>query len=160
MIDFMNDTNQLKIKIARFCAWRERCTKETEEKLFALGATTKQAQQLISWLQQENYLSNKRFALAFASGKFNNNQWGKQRITAELKFRNIDNLLVQEAIDSIDHVEYERIAFSLGRKKWDEIKIDDSYQKKQKTAAFLANKGFESDLAWKVAESCSDTPNR
>jgi len=152
----MNDINQLKIKITRFCAWRERCQKETEEKLVALGATTNQAIQLISWLQEENYLSNKRFALAFASGKLNNNNWGKLKITAELKFRNIDGILIREAVDSIDPVEYERIAFSLGRKKWKEIKTDDLYLKKQKTAAFLANKGFESDLAWKVADSCND----
>jgi regulatory protein len=153
----MNDSNQLKIKIARFCAWRERCTKETKEKLFALGATSEQAEQLISWLQQENYLNNKRFSLAFASGKLKNNHWGKLKITVELKVRNIDDLLIREAIDSLDHDEYERIAFSLGRKKWNEIKANDIYLKKQKTAAFLAGKGFENDLAWRVAENCNTT---
>ncbi len=151
----MDEINQLKTKIARFCAWRERCIKETEDKLFTLGANAKQTQQLVAWLQKENYLSNIRFATAFTRGKFSNNQWGKLKIKSELLQRNIPDQIISNTLENIDQNEYESVAFSLAKKKWKETKTDDLFLKKQKTAAYLSGKGYESDIAWKAADVAS-----
>jgi regulatory protein len=79
------DSNQLKRKMARYCAWRERNTAETEQKLIQLGASSKQVKELLTWLRDENYLNDLRFAISFANGKFLNNHWGRFKISAELK---------------------------------------------------------------------------
>lgn len=139
--------------MARFCAWRERCTRETEEKLIQLGASGKQVKDLLKWLSEENYLNDERFARSFAQGKFSNNHWGKHRITAELKARKIDNHYIKTAINLIEDNHYEETAVHLAKKKWNEIKTEDSFIKKQKVAAYLVGKGFEMDKVWKIIES-------
>lgn len=146
------DTIQLKQKAAKFCAWRERCSSEVIEKLRQLGATLQQQQQVLQWLQQENYINNKRFAATFARGKFTNNNWGRQRIFLELKSRGIDEADIQKALEEIPENEYLKTLEKLARKKWNETKTDDLYIKKQKTAAFLAGKGYENELLWKMVE--------
>jgi regulatory protein len=148
----MIDSNQLKLKMARFCAWRERCSFESEEKLYQLGATDKQSKELLKWLEEENYLNDERFARSFAQGKFSNNNWGKHRILAELKARKIDQLIILAAINLIDDTQYKQTATRLAKKKWNEIKTEDSFIKKQKVAAYLVGKGFEMDLVWKILE--------
>ncbi len=152
----MIDNNQLKLKIARFCAWRERCSHETRQKLIQSGATPKQVKEIIQWLEAENYLSDQRFARSFVQGKFSYNHWGKQRISAELKTRQIDPHDISEALDLIDEEAYHDQALKLAHKKWLELKEEDPFIKKQKTAAYIANKGFELDMVWKIVEKMSN----
>jgi regulatory protein len=113
----MIDSNQLKLKMARFCAWRERCSFETEEKLYQLGATGKQIKGIAKWLEEENYLNDERFARSFAQGKFSNNNWGKHRILAELKARKIDQLFIHAAINLIEDTQYEANSHTSGQKE-------------------------------------------
>jgi len=153
------DSDQLKKKMARYCAWRERYTGETEQKLIQLGASAKQIKELLQWLMDENYLNDLRFANAFAKGKFSNNQWGKYRIIAELKARNIHPDFITQAMESIEDSEYIDTALRLAQKKWREIKDVDLFVKKQKTASYIAGKGFETTLAWKIAEQMEKQQN-
>lgn len=148
----MIDNNQLKLKMTRFCAWRERCSHETRQKLIQSGASPRQVKEIIQWLMEENYLNDQRFACSFARGKFAYNHWGKQRISAELKNRQIDPLYITEAIELIDEGDYHDAALMLARKKWKDIREKDPFIKKQKTAAYLASKGFELDMVWKIVE--------
>jgi regulatory protein len=142
----------LKRKIAAYCAYRERCRKEIQDKLSDLGATVEMCKDIITWLEQENYFNNQRFAISFARGKFSNNNWGKHRIMLELKVREIAPEDINFAMKEIETDEYHRGIEKLAMKKWNEIKLDDIYLKKQKTASFLTQKGFEPELAWKVTE--------
>ena len=135
-------------KIAKYCAYRERCSKEVQEKLSQLGATPKQEALLIKWLKEEKYLDNSRFAVAFVRGKFSNNHWGKQRLSLELKARNIDQQDIRKALEEINTNDYLSIIEKLARKKWGEIKETDRYKKEQKTIAFLVGKGYEMETAW------------
>jgi regulatory protein len=148
----MIDVNLLKKKMARFCAWRERCSGETIEKLRESGAGEKQIKEIIKWLAEENYLNDERFARSFATGKFSNNHWGKQRIIAELIHRKIARELIDDALQLIDDEIYLETANKLARKKYSELKDNDLYIKKQKTAAYLTGKGFEAAIAWQVVE--------
>jgi regulatory protein len=147
----------LKRKIAAYCAFRERCRKEIQNKLSDLGATVEMCQDIISWLEQENYFNNKRFAVSFARGKFSYNNWGKHRIMLELKVREIAPEDISFAIKEIETDEYFSGIEKLALKKWNEIKLDDLYLKKQKTAAFLTQKGFEPELAWKATDKLEHT---
>jgi regulatory protein len=148
----MMELNQLKQKMARFCAWRERCTGETIEKLRESGAGDKQIKDVIRWLTEENYLNDERFARSFVTGKFSNNHWGKQKILAELHFRNIHKEIINDAINLIDDETYLAMAVKLAGKKWADIREDDLYIKKQKTAAYLAGKGYEASVAWQAVQ--------
>jgi regulatory protein len=146
----MDRTEEFKTILARFCAYRERCSREVKEKLVRMGATQAQATALIKWLQDENYLDDARFAQAFARGKFRVNYWGKYRIINELQQRDISSDHIKKALEEIPVEEYQSILEKLLLKKWNETKETDIYLKQQKTIAYLAGKGYETDLIWKI----------
>ncbi len=149
----MNELSELKRKIARFCAWRDRCSIEVEKKLYELEATPLQTKELMKWLNDEKFLDDARFAKSYAYGKFSQNHWGKLRIIAELRHRALEQELINEALKNISENEYTETLESLAGKKFRDIKSNDLFIKKQKTAAYLSSKGFENDLIWKTVET-------
>lgn len=150
---FMDDLISLKTKMARYCAWRDRCTAEVEKKLYELEAAPEQIPQLIQWLEDEKYLDDARFAESYVRGKFSANQWGRIRIVAELRSRNIAENIIREALKSIQHRDYLATLQRLTKNKYQTVKSEDVQVKKQKTLAYLVSKGFENDLIWDVLKT-------
>lgn len=143
---------QIKKKAEKYCAWQERCSHDVKIKLLNLGASQQDAEKIIKWLKDEKYIDDSRFAATFARGKFNNNNWGKQRIIIELRARNIEELLISEALEEIKVNDYLKTLKELATRKWKEIKTEDAFIKKQKTAAFLVRKGYETGLVFRILE--------
>ena len=137
-------------KARQFCAYQERCSSEVRRKLRNIGAGNLQSEQIIQQLEEEGYLSNIRFAKAFSSGKLNNNHWGRIRIRQELYARNIDGVLVDEALQEIDESSYKTILSKLVNRKASDLKETDPAVAKGKIAAYCTGKGFEHDLVWQV----------
>jgi regulatory protein len=137
-------------KAARYCAYQPRCTKEVVSKIKELGAPDEVALKIANKLYQEKYFNNNLFAKAYASGKIRNNHWGKVRVVLELKHKGISPEIIQNAIDEINNDEYLEILTTLAKKKIKEIKNSEKRIKFQKTLYFLANKGFEKNLAIEV----------
>jgi len=144
------DFEQLKKKLAKYCAWQERCSDDVNKKLINLGASKHDMEKIVKWLTDEKYINDSRFAASFARGKFNNNNWGKNRIIAELRARNLDEQIIRDALNEIEENDYLNTIKELALRKWKEIKTDDPFVKKQKTAAFLVNKGYETDLVFRI----------
>ncbi len=143
---------QLKKKAAKYCAWQERSSHDVKIKLQNLGASQQEAEKIIKWLKDEKYVNDSRFAATFARGKFRNNNWGKQRIILELRARNIEELLISEALEEIKVNDYLKTLKELATRKWKEVKTEDTFIKKQKTAAFLVSKGYETDLVFRILQ--------
>ena len=76
-------------KLESYCAYQDRCHKEVESKLRAMGMIPEAKDQIIGHLIKENYLNEERFSKSFARGKFRIKKWGKNRIVNELKQRQI-----------------------------------------------------------------------
>lgn len=143
--------DELKKKMSRFCAWRERCTTEAEKKLRELGACKEQISQALTWLEQEGYLDDARFARSYARGKFTNNQWGRIKITAGLRSLGINQEMIDEALGYIDDSDYYETLLRQAKKKWDTIKTaKNPFDRKQKVTAYLLGKGYETELALQV----------
>lgn len=146
----MIDIAELKQKMGRFCAWRERSSHEVQDKLYNLGAGQRQVNEVLAWLREENFINDERFAIAFARGKFINNQWGRVRIVAELRLRKMDQDTIGKAISQLDEEMYLEMVEKLAIKKYNQLKEEDLFLRRQKTAAYLAGKGFEQDIVWKI----------
>ncbi len=143
---------QLKKKTAKYCAWQERCSHDVKIKLQNLGASQQETEKIMKWLKDEKYINDTRFAATFSRGKFINNKWGKKRIISELRARNIDDQIIKDALNEIAGNDYLKTIEDLASRKWKDIKTDDLFVKKQKTAAFLVNKGYETDLVFRILE--------
>jgi regulatory protein len=74
-------------KIEHYCAYQERCHTEVEQKLRTMKMDSEEIDEIIAHLIGSNFLNEERFACSFARGKHRIKQWGKIRITNELKFR-------------------------------------------------------------------------
>ena len=67
---------EAKVKIAKFCAYQERCHQEVRDKLFSFGLLPNDVEEIIFELIQEDFINEERFTKAFVRGKFNYKKWG------------------------------------------------------------------------------------
>ncbi|MCW5514963.1 regulatory protein RecX [Muriicola sp. Z0-33] len=140
-------------KLEGYCAYQERCHKEVGDKLIEMRMIPEARDHIIAHLIKENYLNEERFARAFARGKHNIKKWGKKRIIAELKRRNISKYNIKHAISEIDDERYLEIFNELSDKRHSQIQEKNIHKKRKKLANYLLYRGWEAHLVYdKVKE--------
>ncbi|MRJ07925.1 RecX family transcriptional regulator [Ornithobacterium rhinotracheale] len=137
---------EIKEKMARYCAYQDRCHWEVEQKLKEFFLIPEAKDEVILMLMQHNFLNEERFAHSFVRGKFNQKQWGRLKITQELKKRNIGTRLINEALKQIDNQDYLKTLTDLMEKKADHITYKNEYDKRTKLTRYLMQKGYEYEL--------------
>lgn len=135
-------------KARKYCAYRERCSREVSDKLRQMGAGEALRQQIIKRLMEEGFLDDLRFARLYARGKFLNNQWGKVRIKAELLSRGIDDAHIMMALSEIDQQQYSEMLHAILIKKYHSIREKNRTNPEERTAAYAIQKGYEPGLVW------------
>jgi regulatory protein len=134
-------------KAKYYCAYQERCHAEVKEKLYSMGLWKKDVEEIISQLIEENYLNEERYAIAFAGGKFRMRQWGRIKITFELRQKMISAYCIKKALKQIDAADYEKTLLKLAEEKWQSLKSEKNiFIKKRKTQDYLLQKGFEHEM--------------
>lgn len=142
-------------KACHFCAYQERTQQETRDKLYDLGLSSEEVEELITKLIVENYINEERFAKSFAGGKFRIKKWGRNKILQELKRRNLSPYCIKKGMEEIDENDYLQILENQAIEKSKVVKEPDLYKRKHKIATFLISKGFEPDLVWDIVkEKC------
>jgi regulatory protein len=135
-------------KIENYCAYQERCHKEVVQKLQSMHMIPEAIDTIVVHLLQHNFLNEERFAKAFVSGKFRIKKWGKQRITIELKQKDISKSIITSALKTINDVTYLNTFHALAEKKANSIKDTNPFKKKKKLADYLLYRGWESHLVY------------
>ncbi|WP_291722212.1 regulatory protein RecX [Bernardetia sp.] len=144
------------LKLAAFCAYQERCHKEIYEKLAEWKIDEGDHYAIITLLEEENFLSEKRFAESYVRGKFNYKKWGRKKIRYGLVQKDISEKVISDALASeIDKQEYFSVLYELLEKKWSDLleKEDDAYKRKVKATNYGLQKGYEAGL---IREILSD----
>jgi regulatory protein len=134
------------VKIAKYCAYQERTHREVRNKLFEFGLHPDQVEELISKLITENYISEERYAIAFARGKSNSRRWGKQKIAFELQKKGVSKNNIKTGLAAIDEETYLKNAMKLINER---LKIETKkpeWQRKILIIKFMTSKGYEPDL--------------
>lgn len=142
--------DELLHKAASYCSISEHCEMDVYEKLKAWEVDTKQAEEIVQHLIDENFLNEERFAKAFVKDKFRFNKWGKIKIKYALKQKRLDNALIDKALASIDDGEYEEMLASILQTKLKSLKWEYEYEKMGKLFNFAQNRGFESAVIDRV----------
>lgn len=136
------------VKMENYCAYRERCWQEVDQKIKTLGITAEIAGEIRFVLQEEGYVDDARFARAFAGGKFRVNRWGRVRIRLELQRRGIAPALVESALEEIDEQEYRSVLQERLMKKRTQYQANTDPNGRAKAAAALIRAGFEPELVF------------
>ena len=137
-------------KISRYCAFRERCIREVLQKLQEMKVPAEKRSRIISYLEENNFISEARFAGLFARGKFHVNKWGRIKIQSELKNRGIPDDLIRNAMTEIGGEEYLETIRDLILKKQQEIKAGKNLNIREKIITFVTGKGFEFDITARI----------
>ncbi|MEX2588813.1 MAG: regulatory protein RecX [Chitinophagales bacterium] len=132
----------------RYCAYQERCPADIRKKAAKFEISEAETEALIKRLIEENYIDIKRYASAYARGKFHQNKWGKVKIEQGLRQKEIDEKHIDYGLREISRKEYSDTLQKLIAQKWKSANGKNDFEKKQKLAAFLLRKGYESDLVW------------
>jgi regulatory protein len=135
-----------KIKLENYCAYRERCEQEVCRKMYDWQIPEADRDDLIAYLKEEGFLNEDRFVAAFARGKFRIKHWGRNKIQAELRARQIKDPKIRQSMAQIDEGEYFISLLELLEKKEKLLKEPDAFKKKQKLFLYAMQKGYESDL--------------
>lgn len=135
-------------KMERYCAYQERCHKDVEDKLKTMKLIPEAKEKIILHLLEHNFLNEERFAKAFARGKFTIKKWGKQRITRELKMRQISSYNIKTAFKEISEEDYFETFHKLAEKKFSILTERDKNKKRKKLTDFLLYRGWETNLVY------------
>ncbi len=138
------------VKARRWCALQERNHNEIKEKLFSYEVRYNDIQLIITELIGEGFLSEERYAKAYAGGKFRMKQWGKNKISQQLQVKGVSEKNIATGLKEIDEKDYHNTIKKLIQKKLASVKELNDFQKKGKLAQFLMTKGYEAELVWNI----------
>lgn len=133
-------------KIKTYCAYQDRSHQEVKDRLYAYGLYKNEVDNILGELIAENYLNEERFARQFAGGKFRMKQWGKVKITNELKIRSVSEYNIRIALQEIDATDYMAALQKLTAAKWNSLKDEQYINREVKTTRYLLQKGYEAAL--------------
>lgn len=135
-------------KMARYCAYQERCHFEVRQKLFGSGLSEVEIENIICDLVEQNFIDELRFSKAYVRGKFNVKGWGRIKIKQHLKQKKVSDFCIKKGLQEISSEDYFRKLTELKNKKERLLVAEDEFTKKQKLGRFLIGKGFEPEMVW------------
>jgi len=142
--------DQILDKMAKFCAYQERCVKDVTEKLKTFEISSKDREDILNYLIDNRFVSNERFAKAFVRGKINQSGWGLNKIRFHLIQKGIAKELIDEALQDFDEESYRQRLIEVLKAKSKTVKAANEFEKNRKLAAYAIQKGFEAGLVWEV----------
>ena len=140
------------ISIRHFCAYQERAQQEVRDKLYELGMTKPEVEEILADLISENFLNEERFANSFAGGHFRIKSWGRLKINHALYQKKVSAYNIKMALKTIDEADYLAKLEDLATKKWKSLKGERGLSRMAKTQAFLHQRGFEPALIQPIVQ--------
>lgn len=135
-------------KAMALCALRELCKSDIRQKLVSWGVNDNDSGKILSLLIKERFIDEERYSIAFVKDKFRYNKWGKVKICAALKVKNIPGETIARSLKVIDDVSYMEAVKTLISSHRKKIKAKNQYDLKGKLLRFGLSRGFESYLLY------------
>ena len=142
--------DQILDKMAKYCAYQERCVKDVRDKLKTFDIPKEEKIKILDYLMTNRFVNDERFAKSFVRGKVNQSGWGLNKIRFHLMQKGIDLETIEEALGQTDEEVYRQRLKDILKSKSKTVKAATDFEKKRKLAAYAMQKGFESSLVWEV----------
>ena len=137
------------LKMADLCARAEHCSHEIAEKLRKMHIEPSDAREIIEYLEENQYIDNRRFANAFVRDKVRFSGWGVNKIRGALIMKRIDSATIHESICNIDEEEYSEACKKAALSKARTLDLRD-YNDRNKLYRYLLSRGFETSVISKI----------
>ena len=142
--------DQVLDKMAKYCAYQERCVKDVKDKLKTFDIPQEERDKIMAYLLDNRFVNDERFSKSFVRGKVNQSGWGLNKIRFHLIQKGIAKELIDEALGQTDEEMYRQRLTDILTTKAKTVKAASEFEKKRKLAAYAMQKGFEGNLAWEV----------
>ena len=142
--------DQVLDKMAKYCAYQERCVKDVRDKLKTFDIPEEEKAKILDYLLDNRFVNDERYAKAFVRGKVNQSGWGVNKIRFHLIQKGIDKNIIEEALGQTDEEAYRQRLIEILETKSKTVKAANDFEKKRKLAAYAMQKGFEGSLVWEV----------
>lgn len=120
------------------------------------GVGREDTEKIINLLISEKFIDEERYALAFTRDKFNYNKWGKIKIAAHLKAKEIPGGLIDNAQGTIGDDLYLKTLKNLISDHRRFVKARNQYDLKSKLMRFGLSRGFESSLLYDLLHTMEE----
>jgi regulatory protein len=140
--------DQVLDKMAKYCAYQERCVKDVRDKLKTFEISEEEKAKILDYLLDNRFVNNERFAKSFVRGKINQSGWGVNKIRFHLIQKGIDKDIIEDALGQTDEEVYRQRLIEILKTKAKTVKAGSDFEKKRKLAAYAMQKGFEGSLVW------------
>ena len=142
--------DQVLDKMAKYCAYQERCVKDVRDKLKTFDLPQEEKDKILDYLLDNRFVNDERFARSFVRGKINQSGWGVNKIRFHLMQKGIAKETIDEALGQTDEDLYRQRLIDILKTKSKTIKAETDFERKRKLAAYAMQKGFEASLVWEV----------
>ena len=129
-------------KLQNICSRQEKSPADVVASLKKWDVPREDHQKIISKLKSEQFIDEKRYAIAFARDKIRFDHWGMVKIRIMLHQKGIGREIVEEVLNNIDRDEYRSMIEKELNKKRKSVK-GTPYQIWAKLARFGSSKGYE-----------------
>ena len=142
--------DQVLDKMAKYCAYQERCVKDVKDKLKTFDIPQEEKTKILDYLLDNRFVNDERFAKIFVQSKSNQNDWGANKIRYHLIQKGIAKDIIDEALGQTDEEVYRQRLIDILKTKAKTVKAANDFEKKRKLAAYAMQKGFEGNLVWET----------
>ncbi len=138
-------------KAMTYCANSEKCANDVKIKLTEWGAQNEMHDIIIDYLTVNKFIDNTRYANAYVNDAVKIKHWGKIKIRAMLKLKNLPDWLISQSLKEIDDSDYIK---ALTKQLQTKIKSQPiSGIEKQKVIKSMYSRGYEPELVLRVIDN-------
>jgi len=137
-------------KAMGLCAKSEQCSSDILSKLESWGLDSSEATSVINILVRENFINDQRYADSFVRDKYRHNKWGKVKIAAHLRSKNIEPEVIVTSLSLLDDDQYRQMIADTLNSHRKTVKAKNQYELKGKLLRFGLSKGFESQILYDI----------
>ena len=132
--------------MAAFCSISEHCESEVRERLQKAGVSPDEADRIVDYLYDEQYLDAARYCRAFSRDRLRFAHWGRIKIQQALRLKGLPDADIRQALEELPEDEYLSILRSILQQKRRSLPDDeDAYTLRGKLIRFATGRGFTMD---------------
>ena len=136
----------------RMCARSERSSGDALRLMKRWGVADDETRKVLTRLQAERFIDDRRFAEAFVRDKLNLSGWGAYKIKMSLRTKGVTREIIEEVVSQmIEATDMKERLEEIMQRKLRTLRYSSTYEAKTKLIRFAASRGYDIEEAIECA---------
>ena len=138
--------------LMRMCARSERSSGDALRLMKRWGVADDETRKVLTRLQAERFIDDRRFAEAFVRDKLNLSGWGAYKIKMSLRTKGVTREIIEEVVSQmIEATDMKERLEEIMQRKLRTLRYSSTYEAKTKLIRFAASRGYDIEEAIECA---------